>query len=311
LEYFLQQLINGLTLGSIYGLIAIGYTMVYGIIGMINFAHGDVFMVGTMVSFIVLLMFGLTGGSGPFMIILALAVVVLIAMAVAATYNWTIERMAYRPLRGSFRLAPLISAIGMSIVLQEFVRVAQEGRPKPIQPFLGGRFELMSKAVGNQQFVVTLSYMQITIILSTLVLMAGFTYLIQSTSLGRAQRACEQDTKMAALLGINVDRTISVTFILGALLAAFAGVMFLLYYNVIDFHVGFDAGIKAFTAAVLGGIGSLPGAMLGGILIGLIQTMWSAYFSVEYKDVAAYTILVIVLIFMPQGLLGKPEVEKV
>ena len=311
MEYFLQQLINGLTLGSIYGLIAIGYTMVYGIIGMINFAHGDVFMVGSITTFIVLLMLGVTGGSGPFIIILALALVIAISMLVAATYNWTIERVAYRPLRGSFRLAPLISAIGMSIVLQEFVRIAQEGRSKPIQPIIKGKVILMTKVVGNQDFNVTLSYMQMIIIVSTLVLMTVFTLIIQRTSLGRAQRACEQDTKMASLLGINVDRTISITFILGAVLAAFAGFMFFMYYNVTDFFVGFAAGIKAFTAAVLGGIGSIPGAMLGGLLIGFIEVMWSAYFSVEYKDVAAFTILVLVLIFMPQGLLGKPEVEKI
>jgi branched-chain amino acid transport system permease protein len=312
LEYFLQQLINGLTLGSIYGLIAIGYTMVYGIIGMINFAHGDVFMVGSVVSFIVLLGLGVTGGSGSFTIILALALVVIIAMLIAAVYNWTIERVAYRPLRGSFRLAPLISAIGMSIVLQEFVRIAQEGRPKPIQPIVTGGYEVMRRVADNgNDFVVKISNMQILIILSTIVLMAIFTMLIQRTSLGRAQRACEQDQKMASLLGINVDRTISITFILGAALAAFAGMMFFLYYNVTDFFIGFLAGIKAFTAAVLGGIGSIPGAMLGGMVIGLIEVMWSAYFSVEYKDVAAFTILVIVLIFMPQGLLGKPEVEKV
>jgi branched-chain amino acid transport system permease protein len=313
LEYFLQQLINGLTLGSIYGLIAIGYTMVYGIIGMINFAHGDVFMVGSMVSFIVLLAALLNGFNGPFAIVVALACCVFFSMLIAAVYNWTIERVAYKPLRGSFRLAPLISAIGMSIVLQEFVRIAQEGRPKPIQPVITGGIPLMRRiaAAGGQDFVVQVSYMQIIIILSTIALMAIFTMLIQRTPLGRAQRACEQDQKMAALLGIDVDRTISITFILGAILAAFAGFMFFMLYNVTDFSVGFLAGIKAFTAAVLGGIGSIPGAMLGGMVIGLIETFWSAYFSVEYKDVAAFTILVIVLIFMPQGLLGKPEVEKV
>ena len=311
MEYFLQQLINGLTLGSIYGLIAIGYTMVYGIIGMINFAHGDVFMIGSMVAFIVMLMLGITGGSGAFVIILALALVVVIAMLIASVYNWAIERVAYRPLRGSFRLAPLISAIGMSIVLQEFVRIAQEGRPKPIQPIITGGYEIMHRAVVDGEFIVKISNMQILIIVSTVALMALFTTLIQRTSLGRAQRACEQDQKMASLLGIDVDRTISITFILGAMLAAFAGLMFFMYYNVTDFFIGFLAGIKAFTAAVLGGIGSIPGAMLGGMVIGLIETFWSAYFSVEYKDVAAFTILVIVLIFMPQGLLGKPEIEKV
>jgi branched-chain amino acid transport system permease protein len=285
--------------------------MVYGIIGMINFAHGDVFMVGSMVSFIVLLFFLISGWSGPFMIILALALCVIFAMLVAAVYNWTIERVAYKPLRGSFRLAPLISAIGMSIVLQEFVRIAQEGRPKPIQPVITGKYEIMHRAAADGEFIVTISNVQIIIIISTIALMALFTMMIQRTALGRAQRACEQDQKMAALLGIDVDRTISVTFILGAILAAFAGFMFFMYYNVTDFYVGFLAGIKAFTAAVLGGIGSIPGAMLGGLVIGLIETFWSAYFSVEYKDVAAFTVLVIVLIFMPQGLLGRPEVEKV
>lgn len=311
MEYFLQQLINGITLGSIYGLIAIGYTMVYGIIGMINFAHGDVFMVGSVAAFLVVLGIGLTGGSGLLIILLSLILVAAIAMIVSSAYNWSIERLAYKPLRGSFRLAPLISAIGMSIVLQEFVRVAQEGRPKPVQPIVTGGYELMTRVTETGEFIVRLTNMQILIIVSTLVLMAVFTILIQRTSLGRAQRACEQDMKMASLLGINVDRTISITFIMGAALAAFAGLMFFLYYGVTDFFVGFLAGIKAFTAAVLGGIGSLPGAMLGGLIIGLIETMWSAYFTVEYKDVAAFTVLVIVLIFMPQGLLGKPEVEKV
>ena len=311
MEYFLQQLINGLTLGSIYGLIAIGYTMVYGIIGMINFAHGDVFMIGSIVAFIVLLFFIVHGWTGPFAIVLALALCVLFAMLIASVYNWTIERVAYKPLRGSFRLAPLISAIGMSIVLQEFVRIAHEGRPKPIQGIITGRHEILHRAAEYGEFIVTISNMQIIIILSTIALMAIFTGVINRTALGRAQRACEQDQKMASLLGIDVDRTISITFILGAMLAAFAGMMFFMYYNVTDFFVGFLAGIKAFTAAVLGGIGSIPGAMLGGMIIGLIETFWSAYFSVEYKDVAAFTILVIVLIFLPQGLLGKPEVEKV
>ena len=311
MEYFLQQLINGVTLGSIYGLIAIGYTMVYGIIGMINFAHGDVFMVGSIVAFILILAFGVTGGSGTFMLILALAIIVVIAMIISSAYNWSIERFAYKPLRGSFRLAPLISAIGMSIVLQEFVRVAQEGRPKPIHPIILGGYEIAERATAAGEFIVRISNMQIIIILSTLVLMAVFTMLIQRTTLGRAQRSCEQDMKMASLLGIDVNRTISITFIMGACLAAFAGVLFLLYYGSTDFFVGFLAGIKAFTAAVLGGIGSIPGAMLGGLVIGLIEVMWSAYFTVEYKDVAAFTVLVIVLIFLPQGLLGKPEVEKV
>jgi branched-chain amino acid transport system permease protein len=307
MEYFLEQLINGLTLGSIYGLIAIGYTMVYGIIGMINFAHGDVFMIGGFISLLGIIVLGVTGSSGLMEIILSLIVVLAIAMTLAAAYNWTIERVAYRPLRGSFRLAPLISAIGMSIVLQEFVRVAQGGRPKPMQPIVSGGHEI----IHSGDFVVRLSNMQIIIIVTTVVLMAIFTAIITRTSLGRAQRSCEQDMKMAALLGVDVNKTIAITFIMGAALAAVAGLLFFLRYGVIDFFIGFLAGVKAFTAAVLGGIGSLPGAMLGGIVIGLIEVFWSAYFSVEYKDVAAFAMLALVLIFLPQGILGKPEVEKV
>jgi branched-chain amino acid transport system permease protein len=311
MEYFLQQLINGITLGSIYGLIAIGYTMVYGIIGMINFAHGDIFMTGAFISLIFILLIGLTGAAGPFAIILGLILAAIVAMLLAGAYNWTVERVAYRSLRGSFRLAPLISAIGTSLVLQEFVRITQGGRPKPLQPIVNGGYEIIKRATGQGEFIVRLSNIQIIIVITTVVLMTIFTLLITRTSLGRAQRSCEQDMKMAALLGIDVNRTISITFIIGAALAAVAGLMFFLYYGVIDFYIGFLAGIKAFTAAVLGGIGSLPGAMLGGLVIGLIEVFWSAYFSVEYKDVAAFAMLAIVLIFLPQGLLGKPEVEKV
>jgi branched-chain amino acid transport system permease protein len=304
MEYFLQQLINGVTLGAIYGLIAIGYTMVYGIIGMINFAHGEIFMIGAFISFIAFLLLGMLGVT---FVPLALLLVLVIAMVFTSVYGWAVERLAYRPLRGSFRLAPLISAIGMSILLQNYVQVLQGARVKPLQPVVTGGFRL----VETNGFAVSLSYLQIVIILVTVVLMAAFSLLIGRTALGRAQRACEQDRVMTALLGIDVDRTISTTFVLGAALAAVAGLMFLLYYGVIDFYIGFLAGIKAFTAAVLGGIGSLPGAMLGGLLIGLIETFWSAYFSIEYKDVAAFSILVLVLIFRPTGLLGKPEVEKV
>jgi branched-chain amino acid transport system permease protein len=307
MEYFLQQLINGVTLGSIYGLIAIGYTMVYGIIGMINFAHGDVFMIGSFLALIAILFFGITSAMPVAVLLLSLLLVLAIAMVLTAVWGWTIERLAYRPLRGSFRLAPLITAIGMSIVLQNFVQLEQGARVKPIPPLVTGGYAIWE----HNGFVVQLSNIQIIIILTTIALMAGFTLLISRTALGRSQRACEQDAKMAALLGVNVDRTIAITFIVGAALAAVAGTMFLLYYGVINFYIGFNAGIKAFTAAVLGGIGSLPGAMLGGLLIGLIETFWSAYFSVEYKDVAAFSILAITLIFLPSGLLGRPEVEKV
>ncbi|MEC9454351.1 MAG: branched-chain amino acid ABC transporter permease LivH [Pseudomonadota bacterium] len=304
MDYFLQQLINGLTLGSIYGLIAIGYTMVYGIIGMINFAHGDVFMVGAFVALISFLVLGVLGITW---VPLALLIVLALAMIFTAAYGWAVERLAYRPLRGSFRLAPLISAIGMSIFLQNYIQLLQGARNRPLPPVIQGGFVLFD----NDGFTVVLSYLQIIIIAVTLILMGAFSTLIARTSLGRAQRACEQDQTMAGLLGINVDRTISLTFVMGAALASVAGLMFVLYYGVIDFFIGFLAGIKAFTAAVLGGIGSLPGAMLGGLLIGLIETFWSAYASIEYKDVAAFSILVLVLIFRPNGLLGKPEIEKV
>jgi branched-chain amino acid transport system permease protein len=296
MEYFLQQLINGLTLGSIYGLIAIGYTMVYGIIGMINFAHGDIFMVGSFIALTTFLILTTVVG-------FAFLPVVLLIVLIIAAWGWTVERIAYRPLRGSFRLAPLITAIGMSIVLQNFVQITQGARVKPLPPQIQGGITLIPG--------VQLSYMQIIIIVTTVALMTAFTLLITRTALGRAQRACEQDQKMASLLGVNVDRTISLTFVMGASLASVAGLMFMLLYGVIDFYIGFLAGVKAFTAAVLGGIGSLPGAMLGGLLIGLIEVFWSGYFSVEYKDVAAFSILAIVLIFLPSGLLGKPEVEKV
>jgi len=309
MEYFLQQLINGLTLGSIYGLIAIGYTMVYGIIGMINFAHGDIFMIGSFISLAVFLI--LTSILGFAFLPVVLLIVLIIAMLFTAAWGWSVERIAYRPLRGSFRLAPLITAIGMSIVLQNFVQITQGARVKPLPPQVQGGITLIPASELTGGINVQLSYMQILIIVTTVVLMVGFTLLITRTPLGRAQRACEQDRKMAALLGVDVDRTISLAFVMGAALAAVAGCMFLLLYGVIDFYIGFLAGIKAFTAAVLGGIGSLPGAMLGGLLIGLIEVFWSAYFTVEYKDVAAFSILAIVLIFLPSGLLGKPEVEKV
>jgi len=305
MEYFTQQLINGLTLGAIYGLIAIGYTMVYGIIGMINFAHGEIYMIGAFISIICFL---ILGTSGITWIPLALLIVFVVAMTFTAAYGWTLERIAYRPLRRSPRLAPLISAIGMSIFLQNYVQILQGARIKPLAPVIQGGFTVMQNQAG---FTVHLGYIQIFIFLLTLALMAVFALLIGRTALGRAQRACQQDRVMAALVGIDVDRTISITFVVGAALAAVAGVMVTLYYGVIDFFIGFLAGIKAFTAAVLGGIGSLPGAMLGGILIGIIEAMFSGYFDVEYKDVAAFAVLVLVLIFRPTGLLGKPDIEKV
>ena len=302
---FVQQLINGLTLGAIYGLIAIGYTMVFGIIGMVNFAHGDVFMLSAFIALIAFVI--VTSVFGVTSVALALLIALVVGMALTALWGWTLERLAYRPLRGSFRLAPLISAIGVSIFLSNLVQVAQGARNKPTPPMLPDGIPLFAE----NGYVVALSYKQIIIMVVTASLLTLFWFVVQRTALGRAQRACEQDRRMAALVGIDVDRTVSLTFVLGAALAAVAGTMYLLYYGVVNFNDGFVPGIKAFTAAVLGGIGSLPGAVIGGLLIGLIETMWSAYFSIEYKDVAAFSILAIVLTFMPSGLLGRPEVEKV
>jgi branched-chain amino acid transport system permease protein len=305
MEVFFQQLINGVTLGSIYGLIAIGYTMVFGIIGMVNFAHGDVFMVSAFIALVVFLI--LTTWLGISSVAVAIFIMLIVAMLFTSLVNWAIEKVAYRPLRGSFRLAPLISAIGMSIFLSNFVQVTQGPRNKSIPPIMRGEFELMNA----NGFAVTLSYKQLIIWGITAVLLVAFWYLVAKTRLGRAQRACEQDQKMAALVGVDVDRTISITFVIAAALAAVAGTMYLMYYGVVSFSDGFTPGVKAFTAAVLGGIGSLPGAVVGGILIGLIETLWSAYFSIDYKDVAAFSVLAITLIFLPQGLFGRPDVEKV
>jgi branched-chain amino acid transport system permease protein len=288
----------------IYGLIAIGYTMVYGIIGMINFAHGEIYMIG---AFISIIFFTILAGLGITSVPLALFSVLVIAMLFTAAYGWTLERVAYRPLRGAQRLAPLISAIGMSIFLQNYVQLVQGARVRPMQPLIRGGVTVYEQA----GFVVQVSYIQIFIWLLTIILMTAFALLIGRTALGRAQRACEQDRVMSGLLGINVDRTISLTFVMGASLAAVAGMMVTLYYGVVDFFIGFLAGLKAFTAAVLGGIGSIPGAMLGGLILGMVEAFWSAYFTIEYKDVAAFSILVLVLIFKPTGLLGQPEVEKV
>jgi branched-chain amino acid transport system permease protein len=302
--YFLQQTINGLTLGSIYGLIALGYTMVYGIVGMINFAHGEIYMIGAFVS---LIAFAALGFIGITWAPLAIVLVLLIAIVFTAAFGWAVERIAYRPLRGSFHLAPLISAIGMSIFLQNYVQLLQGARLRTLPAMVSGGVTLFRE----NDFEVRISTIQIAIILLTTLLMSALTFLIERTRLGRSQRACEQDMGMAGMIGINVDRTISLTFVIGAALAAGAGLMVTLYYGSVDFFIGFLAGVKAFTAAVLGGIGSIPGAMLGGILIGLVEAYWGGYVSGAYKDVSVFVVLILVLTVMPTGLLGKPHIQKV
>src|SRR5262249_13065656 len=256
--------------------------------GMVNFAHGDVFMVSAFIALVTLLLLTTWLGIGSFVV--ALLVVLIVAMLFTSLVNWAIQRIAYRPLRGSSRPPPPVSAHGMSIFLSNFVQVAQGPRVKSIPPFFN---EVIVLTTDSNGYDVAVSYKQIVVWIVTAGLLLIFWFVVTKTALGRAQRACEQDQKMAALLGIDVDRTISITFVIAAALAAVAGTMYLMYYGVVSFADGFVPGVKAFTAAVLGGIGSLPGAVLGGLLIGLIETMWSAYFSTDYKDVAAFSILAI------------------
>lgn len=301
---FIQQVINGLTLGSIYALIAIGYTMVYGIIGMINFAHGEIYMISAYVGLLVITGLTLLGlETIPMILLLTLGASILVTSA----YGWTVERLAYRPLRGSPRLVPLISAIGMSIFLQNYVMLGQGARDISMQPLILGGWRFGPEG----GFQVYLSYMQVMIAVVTVIFMSLLTLFIARSRLGRACRACSQDREMANLLGIDTDRVIALTFVLGAALAAVAGVLVGLYYGLVNPFIGFIAGLKAFTAAVLGGIGSIPGAMLGGVVLGLTESFASAYLSTQYKDVVAFSLLVLVLLFRPTGLLGQPDVEKV
>jgi branched-chain amino acid transport system permease protein len=302
--HFFQQLVNGLTVGSTYALIAIGYTMVYGIIGMINFAHGEVYMIGSYVAFIAiagLAMFGIH--SLP----LLMTVAFIASIVVTSAYGYSIERIAYRPLRGSNRLIPLISAIGMSIFLQNTVLLSQDSKDKSIPNLLPGNFSI---GPGGAQEVL-ISYMQVLVFVITLIAMLGLTLFISRSRLGRACRACAEDIKMANLLGINTNNIIALTFVIGAALAAVAAVLLSMQYGVINPNAGFLVGLKAFTAAVLGGIGSIPGAMLGGLVLGVAEAFGADVFGDQYKDVVAFGLLVLVLLFRPTGLLGRPEVEKV
>lgn len=302
--YFVQQLLNGLTLGSAYALIAIGYTMVYGIIGMINFAHGEIYMIATYVAFLAITALGMLGIEFlPVVFLCAL----MASIIVSSAFGWSLERIAYRPLRGGNRLIPLISAIGMSIFLQNYVRLGQGSRDVALPSLLTGGWTFGPE----DGFQASLSYMQLLIFVVTFIAMMALTLFIQRSRLGRACRAVAQDLRMANLLGIDTNRVIAATFVIGAALAAVAGVLLGLQYGVANPFIGFIAGLKAFTAAVLGGIGSIPGAMLGGLILGVAESMTAAYFSTEYKDVVAFGLLVLILLFKPTGLLGKPEVEKI
>ncbi|WP_312054279.1 high-affinity branched-chain amino acid ABC transporter permease LivH [Pantoea brenneri] len=302
--YFIQQMFNGVTLGSTYALIAIGYTMVYGIIGMINFAHGEVYMIGSYVSFIVIAALMMMGIDTSWLMIAAGFVM---AVIISSAYGWSIERVAYRPVRSSKRLIALISAIGMSIFLQNYVSLTQGSRDLALPSLITGQW-----TVGESNgFAATISTMQIVIWVVTFLAMLALTTFIRYSRMGRACRACAEDLKMASLLGINTDRVISLTFVIGAAMAAVAGVLLGQFYGSINPFIGFMAGMKAFTAAVLGGIGSIPGAMIGGLVLGIAEALTSAYLSTEYKDVVSFALLIVVLLVMPTGILGRPEVEKV
>lgn len=299
-----QQIINGVTLGSIYALIAIGYTMVYGIIGLINFAHGEVYMIGAYTGIVAIVGLPALGITGlPIILLLTF----IIAMVVTSGYGYMIEAVAYKPLRNSPRLVPLISAIGMSIFLQNFVANGQSNKDIALRPVMSERWELLS----GTEMAFSVSALQIMIIVATMISMVALNLFIQNSKMGKACRACAQDLGMARLLGIDANKVIALTFVIGAALAAIAGVLVALYYGVVTPYIGFIAGLKAFTAAVLGGIGSIPGAMLGGLILGLTESFTSAYLSSEYKDVVAFSLLILVLLFRPTGILGKPEVEKV
>ena len=299
---FLQQLINGLTLGSVYALIALGYTMVYGILELINFAHGEIYMLGAYLGIIFLGFFtviGLTSYSLP----LALILTFLLSIIFCSSYGFTIEKIAYKPLRNAPRLSPLISAIGVSIFLQNYVMLTQ-GATDKVFPNLFG-------IAGFQFLSVRMTYLQLFIILTSIVLMISLRLFVRKTRMGKAMRAVAQDNVMASLMGINIDTVISTTFIIGSGLAAVAGLMVAMYYGLVNYFIGYIAGIKAFTAAVLGGIGSIRGAMFGGILLGLVESLGASYISSEYKDAYAFILLIIILLVKPGGLFGKAELEKV
>ena len=305
MDIFLQQIVNGLVLGSIYALIALGYTMVYGVLGIINFAHGEVLMIGAMVSLSLLrLIMGMTADLPGW---LTLLIVLPLTMAFCAGLSYWIERIAYRPLRNAPRLAPLISAIGMSILLQTIAMLIWSRNPMTYPQLLSSNpIELGSTGA-------TITGKEIVIIVTALIVMCGLLFLVEKTKLGRAMRATAEQTQIASLMGVNPNRVISITFMLGGALAGLAGVMIASNYGNVHFYMGFIPGLKAFTAAVLGGIGNLQGAMLGGLLLGLIESLGAGYigeltggvFGSNYQDIFAFLVLILVLVLRPTGLLGE------
>lgn len=299
-EYFFELLLGGLTRGSIYALIALGYTMVYGIIELINFAHGEIYMIGAFTALIVANVLTLLGLNQVAILVLA----TLVAVIYSAAYGFTVEKIAYKPLRHAPRLSPLISAIGMSIFLQNYVLLAQTSDFLPF-PSLIPTFKFM------EPISHIISSAELMIIVTTALVMVLLTVLIKFTKVGKAMRATAQDRDMAMLVGVNVNRVISMTFIIGSALAAIGGVMIASHIGMINFYVGFIAGIKAFTAAVLGGIGSIPGAVLGGLVLGWTESFATGYVSSDYEDVFAFALLVLILIFRPAGILGRSTAQKV
>jgi len=300
MNFFWDLFLGGLTRGSIYALIALGYTMVYGILQLINFAHGEIYMIGAFTALIVasiLTMQGLTGLS-----VLMLATVV--AVLYSSAYGFTVEKIAYKPLRQASRLSPLISAIGMSIFLQNYVMLAQTSDFLPFPSLLpqSDFLDSISAFIGPSDFII---------IVTSAVVMIALTLLLKFTKMGRAMRATAQDQQMALLTGVNVNRVISRTFIIGSALAAIGGVLIASHVGRINFYIGFNAGIKAFTAAVLGGIGSIPGAMLGGLVLGLAESFGTGYISSDYESVFAFALLILILIFKPDGILGRSSQQKV
>jgi len=300
MDYFLELFLGGLTRGSIYALIALGYTMVYGIIELINFAHGEIYMIGAFTALIVISVLTMMGMN-------ALAIVViagLVAVIYSSAYGYTVEKIAYKPLRNAPRLSALISAIGMSLFLQNYVLLAQTSDFLPF-PNIIPDFEFM------EPYAHIISSAEVVILITTTIVMILLSILIKFTKIGKAMRATSQDKDMARLVGIDVDRVISVTFIFGSATAAIGGVLIAAHIGMINFYIGFIAGIKAFVAAVLGGIGSIPGAVLGSFVLGWTESFATGYVSSDYEDVFAFIFLVLILIFRPAGILGRTEKHKV